>query len=160
MSTLRGNLFDATVSRAVIKKSHTRLISFAQNQFKDCMTFKSKTRFLVEGSFSKLQKWKYICYWVCQALLGKERFNANLCLCLWILILQRNVFSGGGIVLLVQAHTTLGMVEIIIKAASRTIRTPVATVEATLGLAGTEILDLYPTVNKVMFQVQVSSLTP
>ena len=31
--------------------------------------------------------------------------------------------------------------------------------EATLGLAGTEILDLYPTINKAMLQVQVSSLS-
>ena len=43
---------------------------------------------------------------------------------------------------------------------STTIRIPVATVEATLGLVGTEMLDLYPTINKAMLQVQVSSLTP
>ena len=78
-----------------------------------------------------------------------------------MLILQRNVFSGCGIVLLVQAHTALGMVAIIIMAASTTIRIPVAeTVEATLGLAATEIMDLYPIINKAMLQVQVSSLTP
>ena len=66
-----------------------------------------------------------------------------------MLILQRNGFSGCGIVLLVQAHTTLGMVVIIILAASTTIRISVAeTVEATLGLAGTEIMELYPTSNK------------
>ena len=58
-----------------------------------------------------------------------------------------------GIVLLVQAHTTLGMVAIIIMAASTTIRIPVAeTVEATLGLAATEIMDLYPIINKAMLQ--------
>ena len=78
-----------------------------------------------------------------------------------MLILQRNVFSGCGIVLLVQAHTALGMVAIIIMAASTTIRIPVTeTVEATLGLAATEIMDLYPIINKAMLQVQVSSLTP
>ena len=101
-----------------------------------------------------------ISFWVCQAILGKKRFNSSLCLWLWILILQRNVFSGGGIVLLVQALTTLGMVAIIMVVTSTTIRIPVATVEATLGLAGTEILDLYPTINKAMLQVQVSSLSP
>ena len=63
-----------------------------------------------------------------------------------MLILQRNVFSG--IVLLVQAHTTVGMVAIIIMAASTTIRIPVAdTVEATHGKAGTEIMEVYPTTN-------------
>ena len=78
-----------------------------------------------------------------------------------MLILQRNVFSGCGIVLLVQAHTTVGMVAIIIMAASTTIRIPVAdTVEATHGKAGTEIMDLYPTTNKAILQVQVSLLTP
>ena len=77
-----------------------------------------------------------------------------------MLILQRNVFSGGGIVLLVQAHTTLGKAAIIMVVTSTTIRIPVATVEATLGLAGTEMVDLYPTINKAMLQVQVSSLTP
>ena len=66
-----------------------------------------------------------------------------------MLILQRNVFSGCGIVLLVQAHTTLGMVAIIIMAASTTIRIPVAeTVEAIFRLAGTEIMDLCLTINK------------
>ena len=66
-----------------------------------------------------------------------------------MLILQRNVFSGCGIVLLVQAHTTLEMVATVIMAASTTIRIPVAdTVEATHGLAGTETMDLYPTTNK------------
>ena len=70
-----------------------------------------------------------------------------------MLILQRNAFSGCGIVLLVQAHTTLGMVAIIIMAASTTIRIPVAeTVEATLGLAATEIMDLYLIINKAMLQ--------
>ena len=78
----------------------------------------------------------------------KDLTRANLCLCLWILILQRNVFSGGGIVLLVQAHTTLGKAEIIILVTSTTNRIPVAMVEATLGLAGTEMVDLYPTTNK------------
>ena len=78
-----------------------------------------------------------------------------------MLILQRNVFSGCGIVLLVQAHTTVGMVAIIIMAAFTTIRIPVAdTVEAILGLAETEIMEVYPTTNKAMLQVQVSSLTP
>ena len=78
-----------------------------------------------------------------------------------MLILQRNVFSGCGIVLLVQAHTTVGMVAIIIMAASTTIRIPVAdTVEATHGMAETEIMEVYPTTNKAMMQVQVSSLTP
>ena len=78
-----------------------------------------------------------------------------------MLILQRNVFSGCGIALLVQAHTTLGMVAITTMAASTTIRIPVAeTVEATLGLAATEIMELYPIINKAMLQVQVSSLTP
>ena len=57
-------------------------------------------------------------------------------------------FSGGGIVLLVQAHT-FGVVAILIMAASTKIKIPVAeTVEATLGRAGTEIMDLYPTTNK------------
>ena len=60
-----------------------------------------------------------------------------------------------------QEHTTLGMVVIIIMAASTIIRIPVAeTVEATLGLAEKEILEVYPTTNKAMQQVQVSSLTP
>ena len=46
-------------------------------------------------------------------------------------------------------------------AASTTIRIPVAdTVEATHGLAGTEIMEVYPTTSKAMLQVQVSSLTP
>ena len=65
-----------------------------------------------------------------------------------MLILQRNVFCGGGILLLLQAHTTLGMAAIIMVVRSATNRIPVATVEATLGLAGTEILDLYLTTNK------------
>ena len=77
-----------------------------------------------------------------------------------MLILQKNAFSGGGIVLLVQAHTTLGKAAIIIMVTSTTIRISVATVEATLGLEGTEIMDLYPTIKKVMLQVQVSSMTP
>ena len=65
-----------------------------------------------------------------------------------MLILQRNVFSGCGIVLLVQAHTTVGMVATVIMAALTTIRIPVAdTVEAPNGMAGTEIMDLYPTTN-------------
>ena len=63
--------------------------------------------------------------------LSKERFNANLRLCLWMLILQRNVFSG----IVDQAHTTVGMAE-------------------------TEIMEVYPTTNKAMLQVQVSSPTP
>ena len=76
-----------------------------------------------------------------------------------MLILQRNVFSG--IVLLVQAHTTVGMVATVIMAASTTIRIPVAdTVEATHGMAETEIMEVYPTTNKAMLQVQVSSPTP
>ena len=46
-------------------------------------------------------------------------------------------------------------------AASTIIKIPVAeTVEATLGLTETKILKLYPTSNKAMQQVQVSSLTP
>ena len=50
-----------------------------------------------------------------------------------------------------QEHTTLAMVVIIIMAASTIIRIPVAeTVEATLGLAETEILEVYPTTNKAM----------
>ena len=65
-----------------------------------------------------------------------------------MLILQRNVFCGGGILLLLQAHTTLGMAAIIMVVTSATNRIPVATVGATLGLAGTEILDLYLTTNK------------
>ena len=74
-----------------------------------------------------------------------------------MLILQRNVFSG----IVDQAHTTVGMVATIIMAASTTIRIPVVdTVEATHGMAETEILELYPTSNKAMLQVQVSSLTP
>ena len=65
-----------------------------------------------------------------------------------MLILQRNVFSGCGIVLLVQAHTTLGMVATVIMVASTTIRIPVAdTVEATHGKAETEIMEVYPTTN-------------
>ena len=73
-----------------------------------------------------------------------------------MLILQRNVFSG----IVDQAHTTVGMVAIIIMAASTTIRIPVAdTVEATHGMAGTEIMEVYSTTNKAMLQVQVSSLT-
>ncbi|XP_015748998.1 PREDICTED: uncharacterized protein LOC107328769 isoform X19 [Acropora digitifera] len=78
-----------------------------------------------------------------------------LMLMLKMLRVPRNVFSGCGIVLLVQAHTTLGMAAIIIMAASTTIRIPVAgTVEATHGMAETEIMDLYPTTNKAMLQVQ------
>ena len=50
-----------------------------------------------------------------------------------MLILQRNVFSG--LIFLIQEHTTLGMV-------------------------ATEIMEVYPTTNKAMLQVQVSSLTP
>ena len=74
-----------------------------------------------------------------------------------MLILQRNVFSG----IVDQAHTTVGMVAIIIMAASTTIRIPVAdTVEATHGMAETEIMEVYPTTNKAMLQVQVSSATP
>ena len=46
-----------------------------------------------------------------------------------MLILQRNLFSGGGIVLLVQAHTTLGMVAIIIMAGSTTIRIQYNTIQ-------------------------------
>ena len=65
-----------------------------------------------------------------------------------MLILQKNAFSGCGIVLLVQAHTTLGKAAIIILVTSTTNRIPVAMVEATLGLAGTEMVDLYPTTNK------------
>ena len=80
-----------------------------------------------------------------------------------MLILQRNVFSGCGIVLLVQAHTTVGMVAIIIMAALTTIKIPVAdTVQATLGLAETEIMDLYPTTNKAkgaLFKWDVSIMT-
>ena len=76
-----------------------------------------------------------------------------------MLILQKNAFSGGGLVLLVQAHTTLGKAAIIIMVTSTTIRISVATVEATLGLVGTEMVDLYPTINKAMLQVQVSSMT-
>ena len=51
-----------------------------------------------------------------------------------MLILQRNVFCGGGILLLLQAHTTLGMAAIIMVVTSA--------------------------INKVMLQVQVSSLIP
>ena len=66
-----------------------------------------------------------------------------------MLILQRKVFSGCGIVLLVQAHTTVGMVATVIMAASTTIRIPVAdTVEATHGMAETKIMEVYPTTNK------------
>ena len=75
-------------------------------------------------------------------------------------ISQRNVFPGV-IFLLVEADTKVGMVAIIIMAVLTTIKIPVAdTVEATLGLAEKEIVDLYPTTNKAMLQVQVSSLTP
>ena len=77
-----------------------------------------------------------------------------------MLILQKNAFSGGGIVLLVQAHTTHGKAAIIIMVTSTTIKIPVATVEATLVLVGTEMLDLYPTINKAMLQVEVSGMTP
>ena len=77
-------------------------------------------------------------------------------------ILQRNVFPGG-IVLLVEADTTVGMAAIIIMAALTTIKIPVAdTVEATLGLAETEIMDLYPTTNKAkgaLFKWDVSIMT-
>ena len=48
-----------------------------------------------------------------------------------MLILQRNVFSG----IVDQAHTTVGMV-------------------------ATVIMEVYPTTNKAMLQVQVSLLTP
>ena len=61
-----------------------------------------------------------------------------------MLILQRNVFSG----IVDQAHTTVGMVATVIMAASTTIRIPVAdTVEATHGMAETEIMEVYPTTN-------------
>ena len=61
-----------------------------------------------------------------------------------MLILQRNVFSG--LVLVVEAGTTVGLVAILIMAALTTIRIPVAdTVEATHGMAGTEIMEVYPT---------------
>ncbi|XP_015760123.1 PREDICTED: uncharacterized protein LOC107339362 isoform X5 [Acropora digitifera] len=86
-----------------------------------------------------------------------------------MLQVQRNVFSGCGIVLLVQAHTTVGMVATVIMAASTTIRIPVAdTVEATHGMAETEIMEVYPTTNMdkgalfirdVLIMIVVSSST-
>ena len=132
MSTPSGNLFDPVVSRVVRRKVTHTLISRPKSIQNWTASLKKK-----KCSFFKLHQWKALLWralvsrqfcpsdiscWVCHALLGKKRFNARLCLCLWMLILQRNLFSGGGIVLLVQAHTTLGMVAIIIMAASTTMR--------------------------------------
>ncbi|XP_015760122.1 PREDICTED: uncharacterized protein LOC107339362 isoform X4 [Acropora digitifera] len=87
-----------------------------------------------------------------------------------MLILQRNVFSGCGIVLLVQAHTTVGMVATVIMAVYPTTNKAMLQVQrnvfsgcgivllvqahTTVGMAETEIMEVYPTTNKAMLQVQ------
>ena len=73
-----------------------------------------------------------------------------------MIILQRNVFSG----IVDQAHTTGGMVATVIMAALTTIRIPVAdAMEATHGMAETEIMEVYPITNmdkEALFKRDVS----